>query len=415
MDSVSTTRTRPEVRPAPLAALHYRDYRLIWLGELISQAGTQMQSVTINWHVYILTGSAVALGLTGLMRVIPVIAFSITGGMVADAHDRRRLLMITQSAMMLFAAVLGLLTNVGWVSVGIIYLLAALTASASAFDNPARKALPPNLVPSEHLTNALSLHNVMHQIASIAGPAIAGFVIAWQGVAAVYWINAASFLAVLFALYLVRTPTQQNVGVVHVNLSSLMEGIRFVRRSEIILSTMLLDSFASFFASASALLPIFAREILQVGPQGLGILYAADSAGAVVAGVGMSFAGKLRKKGLVMLCAIGVYGLATVFYGMSNQFALSVLFLMLIGAGDTVSTILRNTIRQVVTPDHLRGRMAGVMQIFVQGGPQLGNLEAGIAAALIGAPMSVITGGVATVLLVVLVMWRLPRLRDYDA
>lgn len=413
MDSVSTGRPLAPARVAPFAALRYRDYRLMWLGEFVSQAGTQMQSVTINWHVYILTGSAVALGLTGLMRVIPIIAFSLTGGMFADTHDRKRLLLFTQSAMMLFAAVLGLMTNLGWVSVAIIYLLAALTAAASAFDTPARKSLPPNLVPREHLTNALSLHNVMQQTASIVGPAIAGFVIAWLGVAAVYWINALSFLAVLVALVLIKTPTQETLGAVRMNLSSFADGIRFVRRTEIIFSTMLLDFLATLFASASALLPIFARDILRVGPEGLGILYAATSIGAVLAGVGMSFIGNVRRKGLVMLCAIGVYGFATMLYGMSNQFMLSLFFLMLIGAGDTVSTILRNTIRQIATPDQLRGRMSGVMQIFVQGGPQLGNLEAGIAAALIGAPLSVITGGMATVLMVALGIWRLPKVRDY--
>jgi MFS family permease len=413
LDSVSSAPAVAPARIAPFAALRYRDYRLMWFGEFISQAGTQMQSVTINWHVYILTGSAVALGLTGLMRVIPIIAFSLTGGMFADTHDRKRLLLITQSAMMLFAAVLGLMTNLGWVSVVAIYLLAALTAAASAFDTPARKSLPPNLVPKEHLTNALSLHNVMHQAASIIGPAIAGFVIAGLGVAAVYWINALSFLAVLVALILIKTPTQEKLGAVRMNLSSFADGIRFVRRTEIIFSTMLLDFFATLFASASALLPIFARDILRVGPEGLGVLYAAGSFGAVLAGVGMSFIGNVRRKGLVMLCAIGVYGFATVLYGMSNQFVLSLFFLMLIGAGDTVSTILRNTIRQIATPDHLRGRMSGVMQIFVQGGPQLGNLEAGIAAALLSAPLSVITGGVATVLMVALVMWRLPKVREY--
>ncbi len=413
MDSASSTQTIAPARIAPLAALRYRDFRLMWFGEFISQAGTQMQTITINWHIYVLTGSAVALGLTGLMRLIPMIVFSLTGGMFADTHDRRRLLLFTQSAMMLFAALLGLLTNVGWVSVAIIYLLAAMTSAAAAFDTPARKSLPPNLVPKEHLTNAISLYNVMNQAASILGPTIAGFVIAWVGIAAVYWINAFSFLAVLLALVLIKTPTQEKLGTVRMGWRSFADGIRFVRRTEIIWTTMLIDFFATIFASASALLPIFARDILQVGPEGLGILYAAESTGAVLAGVGMSLLGNVHRKGLVMLCAISVYGLATVFYGTSNQFILSLFFLMLIGAGDTVSTIIRNTIRQIATPDHLRGRMSGVMQIFVTGGPQLGNLEAGLAAALIGAPLSVITGGLATVLMVAMVVWRMPRVREY--
>ncbi len=196
-------------------------------------------------------------------------------------------------------------------------------------------------------------------------------------------------------------------------VSALWEGIRFVRRSEILFSTMLLDFLATFFSSATALLPIFANDILRVGPQGLGILSAAISLGAVIAGVGMSFAGDTKKKGAVLLAAIMVYGIATILYGLSREFAVSFVFLMFIGAGDTVSTILRNTLRQLVTPDHLRGRMSGVLQIFIQGGPQLGELEAGIVAALIGAPLSVVTGGAATVILVAVTVWLVPQLRAY--
>jgi len=410
---LNAPRPPARARASPFAALAYRDFRLLWLGQLVSQAGTQMQTVTINWHIYVLTGSALALGLTGLMRVVPVVAFSLVGGVFADAHDRRRVMLVTQSAMLLFAALLGLATMREWVSAGVIYLLAALTAAATAFDNPARQSLPPNLVPKEHLANALSLNSVMHRTAAIVGPGIAGFVIAWLGVGAVYWINAASFLAVLVALVLMRTPTQQNLGALRVTPSALSEGIRFVRRSRVILSTMLLDFFANFFSSASALLPIFARDILRVGPEGLGFLYAAQPVGAVIAGVGMSFAGRLRRQGVVMLWAVAFYGLATVLYGASQWFALSFLFLALVGATDTISTILRNTIRQLATPDHIRGRTTAVNMIFVLGGPQLGNLEAGIVAALIGAPLSVITGGIATILLVAAMAWFAPQLREY--
>jgi len=386
----------------------------LWIGQFISLAGTQMQQVAINWHVYILTNSPVALGLIGLMRVIPIIVFSLIGGVMADAHDRRRVMIVTQSAMMFFAATLGLSTITGLISAPLIYLLAALIASASAFDSPARQALIPNLVPREHLTNALSLNNLMRQAGAIMGPAIAGFAIAGFGVESVYWINAVSFLAVLAALVLMRTPAQQNPGATQVSLSALTEGLRFVFQSQMIMATMLLDFFATFFSSATSLLPIFAKEILRVGPEGLGILYAAESIGAVVAGAGMSLIGNVRKQGLILLGSVAVYGAATTFYGMSELFVLSIFFLALVGAADTVSTILRNTIRQLATPDHLRGRMTSVNMIFFQGGPQLGNLEAGIVAALFGAPFSVISGGVATVLLVAATAWLAPRLRSYE-
>jgi MFS family permease/uncharacterized protein (DUF952 family) len=391
----------------------YRDFRLLWIGQMISSIGTQMQMVAINWHIYDLTHSPVMLGLTGLMRVIPIIIFSLFGGVVADAHDRRRLMMITQSLMMVFAAMLGLATNMGLITAYIIYAMAATTAAAGAFDSPARQALAPNLVRKEHLTNAMSLNNINMQVASIMGPMLAGFVIAGLGVGAVYWINALSFLAVIVALVLMRTPTQKNLGVAKVNFDSLTEGIKFVFSAKIITATMLLDFIATFFSSASALLPVFAKDILQVGPEGLGVLYGAESVGAVISGVIMARAGNIKRQGAILLVAVASYGVATAFYGASQLFVLSFFFLALVGASDTVSTILRNTIRQLATPDHLRGRMTSVNMIFFMGGPQLGNLEAGIVAALFGAPFSVISGGIATVIAVGLVAWLAPQLRNY--
>ena len=405
--------TLPPERASSLTALQYRDFRLLWTGQLISNIGTQMQNITINWHIYILTGSAVALGLTGLVRVVPIIIFSLVGGVFADSHDRRRVLIATQTLMMIFAAILAGITNMNVVSAPLIYLLAACTAATGAFDGPARQALVPNLVRREHLTNALSLNNIMSQVASIAGPGLAGFVIAGLGVAAVYWINAASFLAVLIALLLMRTSTQERVGSPQMSLDALTEGLRFVFSTKIITATMLLDFIATFFSSASALLPIFAREILNVGPEGLGVLYSAESTGAVISGVLMARAGTVRRQGAVLLIAVAAYGGATALYGASQLFVLSFFLLALVGASDTVGTILRNTIRQLNTPDHLRGRMTSVNMIFAMGGPQLGNLEAGLVAAGLGAPFSVISGGVVTIIVTAIVAWLVPQLRNH--
>ncbi len=414
MKTLSTGSGARHALPTTLVALQHRDFRLLWLGQVVSVAGTQMQQITINWHVYQLTGSPVALGLLGLVRFLPIVVFSLMGGVFADVHDRRRVLLFTQSAMMLSAALLGISTIAGWDSPLVIYALTAATAAASAFDSPARQALVPNLVPKEHLTNALSLNTMMYQTAAILGPAIGGFIIAGAGVGTVYWFNAVSFLAVLFALLVMRTPTQEQVGVARPSLEALADGIRFVRDSKIILSTMLLDFLATFFSSASALLPIFASNILRVGPQGLGFLYAAESIGSVTAGLAIATFGNIKRKGAVLLWAIALYGVATTLYGMSQWFALSFLFLALVGATDGVSTILRNTIRQLATPDYLRGRMTSVNMLFFQGGPQLGNLEAGLAAELLGAPLSVITGGLATIVLVAITAWLIPQLRNYN-
>ncbi len=372
-----------------------------------------MQQVTIHWHIYLLTHSAFALGLVGLVRFAPIVVFSLIGGVIADTYDRRRVMLITQSAMMLSATILGLLTYSGWISTGLIYVLVAFTGAGEVFDAPARDSLPPNLVPIGHLTNALSLNNISRHTASIVGPALAGFVIAWKGVAAVYWINAASFLAVLVALVLMRTPTQQELKAAKITLKAFGDGIRFLRRSQVIFSIMLIDLFGVFFSSASALLPIFAREILRVGPKGFGILSSSQAAGAVIAGAGIAFAGNLKKKGPLVLWAFALYGTATALFGMSRWFALSVFFLAMVGAMHTCGAILRNTIRQLVTPDHLRGRMGSLNVVFTRGGFQLGNLEAGIVASLIGVPLTLITGGIATVITVAAVAWLVPQLRNY--
>jgi MFS family permease len=404
------------VKPKPVSpyvALRYRDYRLFWFGQLISNAGTQMQSATINWHIYVLTGSALALGLTGLARVLPIVAFSLLGGVFADAHDRKRVLLFTQSAMMIFAAILAFVTSAGFATPMVIYLLAALTAAATAFDNPARNSLAPNLVPREHLTNALSLNNMLNRTSAIVGPGLAGFVIARFGIAAVYWLNAISFVAVLIALVMIKAATQETLGGSKVTFAAFAEGVRYARRTTIVSATMVLDFVASFFASASALLPIFANEILRVGPEGLGLLYAAQPVGAVAAGATISFIGNIKRSGLVFLVSLAIYGLATALYGGANRFAVSLIFLALIGAADAVSSIMRNTIRQLATPDHLRGRLQSLNAMFVMGGPQLGNLEAGIVAAHWGAPFSVISGGVATVITVAFIFCLAPKVRNY--
>jgi MFS family permease len=399
---------------ARFPALEYRDFRLLWLGQMISVAGSQMQNVAIGWHIYHQTDSAVMLGLVGLFRVVPIVVFSLVGGVVADAYNRRRILFFTQSVMLLAAAALGLVTLLRLDGSWTILSLTALGAAGGAFDNPARQSLIPNLVPADRLANAVSLNSMMFQIGTIVGPAVGGLVIAQLGVGAVYWINALTFGAVITALVLMRYNESPDRVRSKIDLASFFEGLKFVRSNRIILSTMLLDFFATFFASATALLPIFARDILRVGPQGLGMLYAAESVGAVITGFAMSMLGDPKRKGRVLLIAVALYGVATAIYGFSTDYSLSLLLLALVGAGDTVSTVLRSTIRQLATPDHIRGRMTSVNMIFFMGGPQLGNLEAGLLAAWIGAGPSVVIGGVATMVVVGLMSWRFPRLREYE-
>ncbi len=399
-------------------ALRHRNYRLLWLGMIISVTGTMMQSAALLWHVYDVTGKPIALGIVGLVRVIPIIGFSLLSGTVADSFDRRKVMMASQIGMAMCAALLGLLAVSGLKAVWPIFALAALSSAFGAFDLPARQALIPTLVPREDLPNAFSLNATMFQIGSIVGPVAAGAVIAGFGIHWAYWFNAASFLAVIAALVAMKLDTtraavEERPGV---SLSAALDGLRFVRGTPLILSSMLLDFFATFFSSATALLPIYAKDILHVGVAGYGWLYAAAAAGALVTAVSLTFtrSGSIGKHGQVLLISVFIYGLATVLFGLSTTFALAFIALALTGAADTVSMVIRNTIRQLNTPDHLRGRMVSVNMIFFMGGPQLGEMEAGLVAAWFGAPVSVVTGGIGCIIAVVWVARRWPQLWHYD-
>jgi len=401
-------------RSPRFVALKYRDFRLLWIGQLISWTGSQMQTAAILWHIYTLTKSPLALGGTGLARILPILLFSLLGGVVADVIERRRLLLFTQSVMAGLAAGLALLTMLSWDSVWAIYLISALLGAAVAFDNPARQSLIPSLVPKEYLANAISLNSIVLQIATIVGPSLAGILLATGNVATVYWMNAASFLTVIGALLLMHPPAQVGAIRGELSLKAALEGLRFVRRSPLILSTMLLDFFATFFSTATALLPIFAQDILQVGPRGYGWLYTAPSIGAVLTGAFLSMFGQIKKQGPLILGSVAVYGLATIGFGLSKEFMLSFICLVLTGVADTVSMVIRGTLRQLHTPDRLRGRMTSVNMIFFMGGPQLGELEAGVVAQWFGAVFSVVSGGFGCLLAVIGIMTLFPALRHYD-
>ncbi len=420
-DSPQTPRVPPAASvPAPssLVALRHRNFRLLWAGQLVSYSGTMMQSAAILWHISLLVPEdrkALALGLVGLVRIGPIVAFSLVSGVVADVLDRRKLMLVTQTVMAAFAALLAGLTFRGLHALWPIYLLAALGSAAGAFDGPARQSLIPNLVPREHLPNAISLNTIMVQIASVAGPSLAGLVIALLGVGWAYLFNALSFLVVIAALLLMRNvlaaggeqPTE-------ISLRAAFEGLHFVFSADMIRATMLLDFFATFFSSATALLPIFAQDILHVGARGYGWLYAAPSVGALLASGGMvPVIERIDRRGRVLLWAVAAYGAATIVFGVSRSFYLTFACLALTGAADIVSTVLRNIIRQLMTPDRLRGRMTSVNMIFFMGGPQLGELEAGVVANWLGAPLSVVTGGIGCLVAIAAIAWRTPALAHY--
>ncbi len=418
--------------PGRFVALRHRDYRLIWAGNFVSIIGSQMQFVAINWHIYkLLQGTqltidlfgrefalnteALGLGGVGLARILPILFFALVGGTLADIVDRRKLLLLTNSAAAGFAALLAALSFAQRDTVWVVYLLTAAGAATTAFSSPAFQSIVPNLVPREDLTNAISLNSLVRQIATIVGPAAAGVLLAVSNVGWVYALNAASFLAIVAALLLIRFrggPAAKETGL---GWSAIVEGWRFVRGARIIWSTMMLDFFATLFSSARTLLPLVADQVLGMGAQGYGLLATADAVGSLTAGMAVSLRKDIYRQGAVLLGCVAIYGVATALFGLSTNFALSYLFFAVVGASDTISTIIRQTIRQMMTPDRLRGRMTGINQVFFMGGPQLGEMEAGAVAAAFGVPFAIVSGGLATVAMTAYIAWRYPRLRRYTS
>jgi MFS family permease len=374
-----------------------------------------MQFAAIHWHIRELTGEPdpLALGGIGLARILPVIVFSIIGGTVADNYNRRRIMFITQSVAAVQAATLAYLTFTGQITVWLIYLLTAIQAATMAFDLPARQALVPNLVSREHLPSAFSMGTIAFNTGAIAGPLLFG-VVPEGGQGFAYLFNSISFLAVILALILmgqVRQDFQHSGGV---NLRAMGDGVRFIFSRPLILSTMLMDFTATFFASANTMLPIVARDILHVGKAGYAWLTSAQAIGSVLAGMAVSQVREFRRQGPIFLSAVTLFGVASIWFGLSASFAVAMTALLLIGAGDAVSTVIRNTIRQLQTPDHIRGRMTSVNQIFFMGGPQLGEVEAGIVASLFGVPFAIVSGGIGCLLGMFLIIWRWPQLISYN-
>lgn len=427
--SVPPTATAPR-----LMALRHRDFRLLWAGQLVSTIGTEMQFHALNWHILTLLrgqsmtlqlpggpvtldAAALGLGTTGLVRIVPIVVFALLGGLVADTIDRRRIMLVTQTTAGLVATILALVTLTGQAGLGTIYALTALGAMAVAFDNPARQSLVPLLVPRAHLANAVSLNTLMWQIATIIGPAITGLLLGVAGanVGLIYLLNGLSFGAVVLSLLAMTYRGTGRADAPGLGWSALLEGFRFTYHQKVIWSTMLLDFLATFFSSARTMLPLIATEILGTGAAGYGLLATGQSVGAIAAGSGMALRRGQGREGPVLLASVALYGLATALLGLSTTFLASYACLAAAGAADTVSTVIRGSIRQLATPDHLRGRMTAVNMMFFMGGPQLGEIEAGLVAAVAGVPLAVLSGGLATIALTGVIARRYPLLAHYHA
>lgn len=388
-----------------LPSLQYPAFRNFQFGSFVSNIGNSIQVAAILWHVYDLTKSAFMVGLIGLVRVVPLLLFTLFGGVIADHYDRRTVLFLTNLAM----AMVGLLiTVVTWLeidSVVWLYVVVATFSIARAFNGPARQSMVASLVPPEHFPNAASVNGIMWRLSDVIGPIVAGFLIGstgafgLSGLTLCYAVNTVSFIAVLIAIYfLPKQPPSlaeraRNIREVFI---SIREGFAFVKRAHVVRQAMFVDFWATLCAGADALLPAFA-DLLELGPEGFGILASASGFGALLAAMVLAWLPPVKQPGKWVLWMIAAYGLFTALFGLAMSLWTAAVLLAATGAADMVSTVLRQTIRQLATPDAMRGRMSSISMLFQIPGPQLGDFEAGLVASIVGVRPSIVIGGVLSV------------------
>jgi MFS family permease len=399
-----------------LSPLRYdRKFRWLWLGQLVNNAGRQVTLIALPFQLYLQTGSALAIGGLAAVTLVALLIFALPGGSLADAYDRRRLLLVTQLSLASTSVALGLLALMGHPSVTLIYLVAFVATAISTVDRPSRRAAMARVVEPERLRAALVLDQASLQAATVLGPALGGLLIAATGIATAYFLDAATFVAA-FAAVLMIGPLPPSGHALRPGLKSIIEGLTFLRRAPVVLATFAADLDAMVFGLPTALFPILAVTAFHGGAETLGLLVAAPAVGAVAAVVTTGWVGGVRRQGRAVLIAIGVWGAAICAAGLLVfSLPLVLICLVIAGAADMISAVFRGTILQVATPDELRGRIWSTQMLVVMGGPRLGDLESTAVAAAIGAPFSLLSGGLLCLAGVALIARRLPQLAGYDA
>jgi MFS family permease len=387
---------------------------VLFAGAGVSYLGRQLTVVAIPFQVFLITRSSLAVGMVGLAAVVPLVTLSLAGGAIADAVDRRKLLLVTQ--ILSAATSAGLALNAGSSSPRLwpIYVLAALSAGLAGVDLPARNAIIPRLVGRDLFPSAAALSQIQFQVGQVAGPALAGLIIGRVSLAAAYWIDVASFGAAVIALLLIA-PQPPEGGGTRASLSSVGEGLRYLRGRRLLVSTFLIDIDAMVFGMPRALFPALATGFFGGGAATVGLLYAAPGAGALVGALLTGWVGRVRRQGRAVIVSVAVWGLAIAAFGLVPSLPVGLALLALAGAADVISAVFRNTILQLAVPDALRGRLSSVHIAVVTGGPQLGDAEAGAVAALTSARTSVVSGGLACVVGVLVLLRLVPELARYDA
>lgn len=391
-----------------------RDYRLLFAGGGVSYLGRQLTVVAIPYQVYLMTGSSLAVGLTGLAAVGPLIGLSLVGGAIADAVDRRRLLLVVQVLLAATSVGLALNASADQPALWPLYVLGALSAGLTGVDLPTRNAMIPNLVSREQFPAAAALGQILFQVGQVVGPALAGLVISRIDIAAAYWLDAASF-AGAFALIAAIRPQPPHEGGTRASLASIGEGLRYVRGRRLLLGTFLIDIDAMVFGMPRALFPALGTGLYGGGAVAVGLLYAAPGAGALLGALFTGWVGRVRRQGRAVIVAVLAWGAAIAGFGLTPWLPLGLVLLAVAGAADVISAVFRNTILALSVPDNLRGRLSSVHIAVVTGGPALGDAEAGAVAAATSPQVSVVSGGLACLLGVAVLHRLLPELARYDS
>jgi MFS family permease len=373
-----------------------RDYRILWLGQAISLVGRMITLVVLPYQVYVLTGNVLTVGALSLVQLVPILIFALAGGALADAVDRRRLLLLTQTGLAATSLAFAFISLSPAPSVLAIFAVAFLAAGLGAVDQPARASAIPRLVPPERLTSAYGLNQLVYNGASVIGPAFGGIVLATAGIATAYLVDVVTFGAAIAALLLIR-PIPPAPGASRPSVHGVLEGLRFAARRREVLATFIIDINAMVFGSPRSLFPALALNVFMVGPAGVGFMAAASGLGATVAAAFSGWTTTARHLGRWVLVAVAVWGLGITAFGLATfSFPLALLFLAIASGADVISAVLRSTIVQVLTPDELRGRVSSIHVLVVTGGPQIGDAEASAVASVIGVQGAVVSGGLLT-------------------
>jgi MFS family permease len=371
-----------------------RDFRWLWTGQAISGIGNQLTRLALPYQVYHQTGSTLAIAGLTLFQLVPILVFSLGAGSIADAVDRRRLLRITQLGLMSTSLVLAILALQPAVPLPVLFAVAFVASAFGSMDQPARSSSVPRLVARERLPAAIALNQLNFQIASVLGPTIAGILIATIGLAGAYFVDVLSFSASFLALFRI-SPLPPLVRGARPGLTAIREGLRFAWERRVILATYVIDLDAMIFGMPQSLFPALALDVFHVGPTGFGFLAAAPSVGALLGALLSGWVSRVRRVGMAVIVAVGIWGAAITLFGLSTfSFALAFVFLAIAGAADVISAVFRATIVQLAAPDELRGRVSSINILVVTSGPRLGDIEAAAVASAIGTQLSVVSGGV---------------------